>query len=446
MSAPDSTAGDQRLRLDWRQVRILYRREMRAAFREKTIVLNSILIPIFLYPFMLWAAMSGIMFITGQTEGFVSRIAVPEWPKAHPKLRFELERDPHFQLVPWPATNASAILAGEALSDAQRQLKRGQLDALVEFLPASNGPAALAGNFQARITYEQSREKSNEARKRVSEALEKYRAAWIKGETHRLGIDATNWQGFTLSTRNVASNKQMGTFILGLLAPIIFVVMVAIGCFYPAVDALAGERERNTWETLISTAANLPSIVTAKYLHVASLGILAGLLNLLAVLLTFKPIFAPLLAEAGKSIDFVFPWAALPVIVIAGVLLAGFVAAGMMIFAAFARTFKEGQAMVTPFYMLVLLPVVFLQVPGLKLTLPLALVPVVNLTLMIREALSGTFHWLPIGVAIAASLAIIAACIWLATFILGFEDVSLGSYGGNFWKFIQQRVLRRRKV
>src|SRR5687768_18550010 len=36
------------------QILVLYRKEMRTALRERSIVLNSILLPIFLYPVMLW--------------------------------------------------------------------------------------------------------------------------------------------------------------------------------------------------------------------------------------------------------------------------------------------------------------------------------------------------------------------------------------------------------
>ena len=98
--------------------------------------------------------------------------------------------------------------------------------------------------------------------------------------------------------------------------------------------------------------------------------------------------------------------------------------------------------MVTPFYMLILLPVVFLQVPGLTLSLPLACLPVVNVTLLIRESISGTFHWLPIGVTVLVSLVIIGVCIRLAAFILQFEDVVTGSYNGSFGKFVKDRMLK----
>jgi sodium transport system permease protein len=135
----------------------------------------------------------------------------------------------------------------------------------------------------------------------------------------------------------------------------------------------------------------------------------------------------------------------LPVAAVGALLLAGFVAVGMMIFASFARTFKEGQAMITPFYMLTIVPVVFLEVPGIKFTLPLACVPIANLTMMVREALSGVFHWPQIIVAVASSLLVIALCLRVATFLLQFEDVVLGSFNGSFNKFIQRRHRKNRR-
>src|SRR5690242_1279266 len=86
-------------RINWRHVSILYRREMRGAFREKTIVVNSILIPIFLYPFLLWAGFSMMTFILGQTEGLRSRIVVRNWPNAHPGLRRSLELEGKVELI-----------------------------------------------------------------------------------------------------------------------------------------------------------------------------------------------------------------------------------------------------------------------------------------------------------------------------------------------------------
>jgi sodium transport system permease protein len=420
-------------KVNWTHVGILYLREMRAAFRERTIVINSVLIPIFLYPLLLWIAFTGLTYISGQTEGARVRVAILDQARAHPGLGRAFEIDPGIQLVRIP----------EDRSRLARRIQQGQIDAVLELLPPTNRAAALPGNFQAQVTYDKSKPGSEAARDRIQSVLGRYRSSWLKREARLRGIDAAAWQVFTLSSRNVASSSDMGAFVLGLMLPVIFVVMVAVGCFYPAVDALAGERERNTWETLMSTAANRRSIVTAKYLYVVSLGGLAGALNLLAVLVTFKPILAPLFENSGRTLETTLPLSAIPVLAIGAVLLAGFVAAGMMIFASFARTFREGQAMITPFYLMILVPIVFLQVPGLKLSAATALLPVLNVTLMVREAIGGTLHWAPLVITLVASIVAILLALRLAAFILKFEDVVIGTFSGSFGRFFRQRVLKQ---
>lgn len=427
--APDfSSPATARTGLVWAQVLTIFQRELKGALRDKTIVFNSIVIPVFLYPFLLWAAFSGIMLVMGQTEGTLSRIAVSNWPHDHPQLRREFKK----------ATNlALQADVGSEQSWAQ-QIRDGKVDAVLAF---ELKPAGTITNFTVKITYDQSRETSRIAKERAEVVIEDYRAEWLEREGRRLGVGARTWEGFVLQRQNVASGRQMGTFVLGLLLPVIFVVMVAVGCFYPAVDTLAGERERGTWETLSTSAASRLSIVAGKYLFVTTMGGVAGALNVAAVLLTAKPIFAPVMARAGETLNFGFPLHVVPVLALTAVLLAGFIAAGMMIFASFARTFKEGQSMITPFYLLIMLPIVFLQVPGLKLTVATACVPVVNLTLMVREAVSGTLHLLPVLVAVAVSLAVIALALRLATYILAFEDIAAGTFNGSFARFARQRLL-----
>lgn len=419
--------------VDWRQVWIVYVRELRAAFREKAIVVNSVFVPLFLYPCLLWVALSGMMFVTGQNEKFTSRVAVIGWPDHHPKLRQELVRDGEMELH--DSTPGRAAL--------EQQIRLGQLDALLEFSAPTNAAAALPANFQARVTYDQSKDRSDWACRRVNQRLEEYREAWVKRESQKLGVTTAAWQGFTFSRRNVASERQMGRFLLGLMAPVIFVVMVAVGTFYPAVDSIAGERERQTWETLMSSSASRVSVVVAKYLYVTTLGGSAGLLNLLAIGLTVKPVFAPLMEQAGMNINFSIPAAALPVAVLVAVLLAGFIAAAMMMLASFARNFKEGQAMTAPFYMLVMLPVLFLQAPGMEFSLPLACVPIINLTLVLREALAGVFHWPQIVVSLLISLAVIVVCLRLAAGILELEELVAGASGGSWWQFARRRWFAR---
>ena len=156
--------------------------------------------------------------------------------------------------------------------------------------------------------------------------------------------------------------------------------------------------------------------------------------------------YLPLLGRESDAFTFALPLSSIPLILLVTVLLAMFVAAGMMILASFARTFREGQSLVSPFYMATLLPVFFLQSPGIEFTPLMALIPIVNVAMVFREAIAGVYHWPLIGLTLIVESLCIVLALALATVILRYEDFLLGSYSGSFAKFVKQRLLRRNAI
>jgi ABC-type Na+ efflux pump permease subunit len=219
----------------------------------------------------------------------------------------------------------------------------------------------------------------------------------------------------------------MGAFLLKLVVPLLLLVMTSMGCFYPAVDSTAGERERGTWETLMATAPSRSSIMVAKYLYVATFGCAAGLLNLAGMFVSMGAIFASALARAEGDIRVGIPLGAIPLMILCAVLIALFVAAAMMILASFARTFKEGQAMITPFYLGIALPALILQSPDVELTPGLALIPLANVTMMFREAIAGSFKAPLIALTLVVQTIAIVLLLGLAARLTRFEDAIVSS-------------------
>jgi sodium transport system permease protein len=411
----------------WREILTLYSYEIRSSLRERTIVVNSIVIPVVLYPAILWITFTGFEFVRGQTAEQVSRIMVLGGAAGNQELRLTLSRTPRFELVP-PSSH----------DDAARAIAAGSLDVVLDLEPAPS--ASLPDNLRARIVFDGTRERSDAARARLRETLRAFRERRLREEAFSRGIAPGGWAGFALEDRNVASGAQMGQFILGMMLPLFFVVMVTVGCFFPAIDSTAGERERGTWETLMSTPAARTSIVTAKYLAVTTFGCVAGLLNVAAMVLTLGGVLAPLTGQNPNAVSFNVPLSAVPVLAVSAVLLAGFVAAGMMIFAAFARTFREGQTMIQPFYLAILMPTMFLSSRGTELTWALAATPIVNIALVTREALTGTYRPALITLVFAVSVLAIVFMLRLATIIVHSEDVMVGSYRGSFISFARARL------
>lgn len=416
----------------WRETVTWYAMELRSALRERSLVVNSILVPIFLYPVMIWVMFTGITFIQGKTEGFTSRVAFLAVPDSQRSFAAELGREEKFRVVE---------LAGP--EEAQQAIRGGTLDAALVFEPlAGANETSLPGNSRVRILHDGSRDRSREARDRLERRLAERRSAMLEREAAARGTTDAQWTLITTERQDRSSGREKGQFILGLMLPTFLLLMCAVGCFYPAIDATAGERERGTWETLASSGVRRESVVLAKYLLVATFGVTAGVLNLAAMTFSMGRILAPLLERAGeKGMEFSIPWMAVPVVVAGTVLLALFLAAGMMLLAAFARTFKEGQSLVMPLYLMTILPVMLVR--GTPFSASTALIPILNVALMFREAIAGHFDWPLIGLTLLVEAALVVATLWLAAYVLRFEDFLVGSHGGSLFKFLRARRNRR---
>ena len=409
--------------LNWKDVRVLYVREVRSALRDRTIVTNSVLLPIFLYPALIWLVYTGFTFISGQTEELKSRIMLKDLPVAHADLQKGFE------------TDRSIILTSSA--NPVEEVRRGTLDASVEFsVPVSRG--GIDNNFEVHITYDESRDQSHLARMRIDEKVSNYRRDYLQQQAGKLGISRSQLQDFWVDDENVSTNRQVGIFTVAL--PIFFIVMLAVGAIHPAIDATAGEREHSTWETMMAAGTSRTNILLAKYLYVATMSFIAAFLNLFAMMASMGTVLAPMFQSGRGDSSLQIPAQSAPVILIGAALLALFIAAGMMILASFARNYKEGQSLVGPFYVALIIPIMFLQTPGLTFTPHLALIPVANVMMMMREAIQGIYHWPLIGITLAVEITCIALALRLAIVIIRHEDFLMGSYNGSFGRFAKERL------
>lgn len=423
--------------MDWTTIRLLYLSELRSALRERSVLINGILIPLLLYPLMMWVMFSGILFVTARFESFASRVEIAGLPAEHRGLLERLEEDEgRIEITEIEAPPARAAAYRE---EVESRLLAGELDAALIFETTVDPP----GNAEVSLLSNGSSDQSQAARGRLERALSAERSDWLDRIAEQHGLEGDEWQVFEVESDNLATGRQMGQFVMGMMIPLFFVLMIANGCVYPAIDSTAGERERNTWETTSTLATRRIHIVAAKYLYVATMGLVAGALNAAAMVVSFRSFLGPLLARIGggdgSGFAFELPLTSLPVLLLTAVLLGALIAAAMMILAAFARTFKEGQSMVTPVILLVILPVLLLNDPSMSFTPALAGIPVVNVVLLLRQAIAGNLLWLQLGITVLANAAAIAACLWLASRILRVEEIATGSFEGNLFQFLRQR-------
>src|SRR4029078_5968153 len=78
------------------------------------------------------------------------------------------------------------------------------------------------------------------------------------------------------------------------LLPFVLLLCALTGAFYPAIDLCAGEKERGTLETLLSSPAERIEIVWGKLLTIMIFSMTTALLNLLSMTITGTSVTHPL--------------------------------------------------------------------------------------------------------------------------------------------------------
>jgi sodium transport system permease protein len=90
-----------------------------------------------------------------------------------------------------------------------------------------------------------------------------------------------------------------------------------------------------------------------------------------------------------------------------------------------ARSFKEAQSYVMPLQLLVILPAMTALMPDLQTELKWAWVPLMNVSLLMRELIKGNTLWDFYFITLGSMLALSALALWFAGRVFRRETVLL---------------------
>jgi sodium transport system permease protein len=140
-----------------------------------------------------------------------------------------------------------------------------------------------------------------------------------------------------IQEQDLSTQKSRSATLLSMV-PIYLLVAICIAGLYAAVDSTAGERERGSLEPLLLNPVSRQTLVSGKWLAVATFTVGGFVITLAGVLLALNLI--PL-EQAGISMS--LGPREVSLLVLIAVPLALFVSALELMLATFARTVREGQ-------------------------------------------------------------------------------------------------------
>jgi len=458
--------------MNWRHVQLIFQREMSDQLRDRRTLFTITVLPILLYPFLGMLMMQVAQFKSDSTVRLQVYGLEEYWPETLPLLdeqgklvpRSGIERVAklvEFETKTWSAASAStessardAAIAGSerALSKVEEQAKatialdQADLVLIVEpsfqdrlaerleaehvlRIPSDGAQKASAeelpnrrGEVQRELTSDGlrivgnlARDRSQIARRRLDEILESWQQEWATSYLERAGVNPSLFEPLQLRAVDTAPASAKRAMLWSKVLPFVMLIWALTGAFYPAIDLCAGEKERGTLETLLSSPARRREIVWGKLGAICVFSIGSALLNLMSMHLTAGMIVkqlatqgTPQLAEALGPM----PFHALGWLVLLLLPMAAFFSALALAVAALARSTKEGQYYLMPL-LLVTLPLVALPLmPSLELNLGTSLVPVSGAVFLVRSLIEG--RYVEAVVHLPMVLLVTAVCCWFS--------------------------------
>ncbi len=409
--------------MNWSNITTVYLKELKDSLRDRRTLISTIVIPTLVMPLMFFGVgkvMSNVMTKAREDIPTVVILGGEDSPGVVAQFR-ESQR---MRVVPAPADWKQAI------SDKRLRVALQLPEKFEERLRAGLAPVVKIFHYEGEL-------KSDNGARVLERFLADLREQAVAERLAAHGMPKTAARPFEFKRENVAPPEKVGGNLFGGLVPYLIIILCFTGAMYPAMDLTAGEKERGTMETLLCSPVPRVDIVLGKFLMVLT-GSLSAMVFMLLSMGGSIAIGGTLMmggggaaragaggAAAKASAD------AMPMIDPLGVVgVLAMVLPVAVLFAAlaftislFAKSYKEAQSYLGPMIIVVIMPGVVGMLPGIELSAKTALIPILNLSLVCKEMLSGVWNWGYIGLIFASSSLYAGVALWLAVKMFDREDV-----------------------
>ena len=237
--------------------------------------------------------------------------------------------------------------------------------------------------------YYKSSDLMSKAKKRINNALDQYKNEVVSGRLLRIDIDKNLLEPIQIIDKDMSTKKETIGKALGGLVPYMLVIFIFLGAMYPAIDLGAGEKERGSLETLLSSPATKFEITVGKVMVVSLTGLVSGLISVVGI--TAPMYFIDNIPDQIKStvLEIISPFMIISVIFLM-IPIAIFFASMLLSISFYARSFKEAQSLMGPLNIIIIVPLMLTLGPGIEIDHVTALIPLVNVGLLTKEILAGS--------------------------------------------------------
>jgi sodium transport system permease protein len=373
----------------------LARRDLLEFLRDRRTVVVTLLLPMVTYPLVALSSALGVR--TALESTVEQQVATPlslvlsgsEAPLLAARLGQLLHEAADAQPPEWPSDVFAEI---EPPSRAEELLKEGKVDLWID-VPAgfTRGLAEFGTvSIEARVSDSQPADQKSrdQFRALITSLAERVRRERMEAAGVPLSLFEPIKLRFTGKpvTRQAVADRSVVAPVAGAIL-VLLAVLTMTGAFYPAIDAIAGEKERGTIETLLIVPCGAGDIVFGKFLAVFGVTLATLAANVVSILLT---ILVSLRFLPGASVGYYLQniGGGTLITLLAFVGLSAVAAAMSLAVTTASKSVKEAQNTLTPVILMVSALAGVAIVPGIRSDGFVPAVPFAGQVVVSRTALT----------------------------------------------------------
>lgn len=414
-------------------IRTLVKKEMFDVLRDKKTVVMMIVVPVILYPLIFIGVMQLMAAVSSGMEAQDYRIAIEaeDGDGLLRKLSVQIEED---EEVSYTIT----VVDWKSIDDYEQALLDEEIDVYIRGGMADGKP-------EYDVYYISSVTNSAYAMDIVMDVFDEYREELTEEKIKAAGLDVHEiLEPVVYRNKDTASNEQSLGSIMGSILPFMLIISLLMGTMYPAIDTTAGERERGTLETILTLPVTNRQLIVSKFITVALIGIISAVLNIISmggIALYMYKIMDMQTDTAGFDMAKFYP--AIFVGILAIFAFSLFISAITMCVTAFAKSYKEANNYITPLMLVVMFVGYIGFIPNVELTQTMAMVPVANICLLIKNMLVFKIDYMAIAVVLITNVAYAVLAILFLSKIYDSESILFGDAKGGLQLFEKRGNLKK---
>ncbi len=401
-----------------RGVGLIFKKEWMEFSKDKRTLFFTFIMPLILYPAIFTMMTKMAQGDRDRRHGQASRIVVV---------------DPSNALKPILSLDSKDFLVMDTPSgDLKQALRDQKLDLAIEVDADAAAKLQKQEPFTIKAMVDESESSSEYAMKRLKDTLEKQDKAWVAARLEAIKAPKDLPNPTNLVKEKASDLALELSKVLGMWVPYILLIGLYTNAMQHGAYMTAGEKERHTLLSLLSTSLPRTHIIWGKLLATFSIGVLGTIMNIVAMNLSFillgrqiataEAMQGGAAMETVKLADMASP-STLMLTLLLLIPLGLFFSSIILFLGTQAKNTREAMTAITPGIFVVIMLGVFSMAPGLDKMAALPYIPVLNVALTIRKLFSHQAVAWQYILAFLMTTGLAGGMAWISTRLLNRESV-----------------------